>query len=190
MTYLLVLESITTKVLVQDSDTESDYEEEILSDSDDNLDNDDKWFVIHMSELENAGSTGSAEPDFLKILRQICPVFCNFFTIFYQIFQFLPKFTKAYQIYQILANLNQVCNLRSFVTILIFFLFMHFFPKNLYPQKVGVVKKMAFFHLLHMFTYFLHFMVGLLKTRCELVWNLSFLFLVSHNYSPNHIIFQ
>ena len=39
--YLLVLEVITTKVLEQDSETESDYKEKILSDSKEDLDNDD-----------------------------------------------------------------------------------------------------------------------------------------------------
>ena len=36
------------------------------------------------AELEKAGSTGSAEPNFFQILRQICPVFRHIF----------PKLTK------------------------------------------------------------------------------------------------
>ena len=51
--------------------------------------------------LEKAGSTGSAEPVFFQILRQICLVFRQFLTKSYHISQF---FFKVYQIYQILLK--------------------------------------------------------------------------------------
>ena len=57
------------------------------------------------AELQKAGSMGSAEPDFFQILRQICPVFRQNLTKFYQS---LPKFTKAYQSLPILPNLTNI----------------------------------------------------------------------------------
>ena len=65
-----------------------------------------EWTLLGLyAELQKAGFMGSAEPDFFQILRQICPVFRQNFTKFYQI---LPKFTKVYKSLLILPNLTNI----------------------------------------------------------------------------------
>ena len=59
---------------------------------------------VMVARLGKAGSMGSAEPDFFQILCQICPFFATFLPNFTTAYQNLPKFTKVYQIYQILPN--------------------------------------------------------------------------------------
>ena len=56
-------------------------------------------------ELQKAGSLGSAEPNFFQILCQICPVFRQNLTKFYQTLQ---KLTKVYQSLPTLPNLTNI----------------------------------------------------------------------------------
>ena len=88
------------------------------------------------TELEKAGSTGSAEPNFFWFSTKSV-LFSAKFTKIYQNLPTFTKFTKfTPNLYQVVSNFYQIC----YWIVVIYALF----PPNLDSQKARVDKKMLF----------------------------------------------
>ena len=93
------------------------------------------WFYPPGSELQKAGATGYAEPNFFYILCQICPVFRQSVTKFYKT---LPNITYFTDFTNLLQNVLFTQIFPQFWLFVIYFLAIYVSPKRQGWKKTGL----------------------------------------------------